>query len=74
MKRLKRVDALRTMREPKVAFQLRLDETAHQKVRIIAEKELRSLNAQIEYFIYHGIAEYEKKQGKFLDAPNLIHF
>lgn len=63
MNRLHSADSSGTMRGAKVAFQLRLDETAHQKVRIIANKELRSLNAQIEYFIYHGITEYEKEHG-----------
>ena len=47
----------------KSAFQLRLDEDAHRKVKAIADKEFRSLNAQIEYFIYCGIADYESKHG-----------
>ena len=42
----------------KAAFQLRLDEKAHQKVRQIAEREFRSLNAQLEYFIVKGIEQY----------------
>lgn len=47
----------------KAAFQLRIDENAHRKLKYNAEKELRSLNAQIEYFIYRGIDEYEKRNG-----------
>lgn len=47
------------MAEKRSAFQLRLDKEAHRKVKAIADKELRSLNAQIEYFVYRGIAEYE---------------
>ena len=48
----------------KVALQLRLDEKAHAKLRIIAEKELRSLNSQLEYFIIRGIESYEKEFGQ----------
>ena len=33
----------------KIAFQLRLDEDTHRRIKAIAEKEMRSLNAQIEY-------------------------
>ncbi len=47
----------------KIALQLRLDEKAHSKLKIIAEKELRSLNAQLEYFIKLGIESYEKENG-----------
>lgn len=45
----------------KVALQLRLEEETHSKLKEISEKELRSLNAQIEYFILAGIANYEKE-------------
>ena len=48
---------------PKVATQIRLDETMHKKVKYIAEKKLRSLNSQMEYFILKGIEEYEKENG-----------
>ena len=51
------------MAEKRSAFQLRLDKEAHRKVKAIADKELRSLNAQIEYFVYRGIAEYEDAHG-----------
>ena len=47
----------------KIALQLRLDEKAHSKLKIIAEKELRSLNSQLEYFIKQGIEGYEKEVG-----------
>jgi hypothetical protein len=49
------------MADSKIALQLRLDETAHKKLKLISEKELRSLNAQFEYFIIKGIEEYEKQ-------------
>ncbi len=51
----------------KIALQLRLDEKAHSKLKIIAEKELRSLNSQLEYFIKQGIESYEKEFGVITD-------
>lgn len=47
----------------KVALQIRLDEATHQKLKVIAEGELRSLNAQLEYFVIQGIKEYEMTYG-----------
>ena len=47
----------------KIALQTRLDENTHQKLKFIADKELRSLNAQLEYFILQGIKEYEANHG-----------
>ena len=48
----------------KSAFQLRLDEDVHQKVKQIAKREFRSLNAQLEYFIVKGIEQYERENGE----------
>ncbi len=47
----------------KIALQVRLDEKIHARLRIIAEKEIRSLNSQIEYFIVRGIQKYESENG-----------
>lgn len=47
----------------KAAFQLRLDEDAHRKVKQIAAREFRSLNAQLEYFIVKGVEQYEREHG-----------
>ena len=47
----------------KIATQIRLDEETHQKLKVAAEKELRSLNSQMEYFILKGIESYEKEHG-----------
>lgn len=47
----------------KISFQARLDEITHQKLKFISDKELRSLNAQLEYFILQGIKEYENNHG-----------
>lgn len=53
------------MPEKKVALQLRLDEGVHKKIKDISNTELRSLNAQIEYFILKGIRDYESRHPKF---------
>lgn len=60
------------MAEAKSAFQLRLDKAAHRKAKAIADREFRSLNAQIEYFVYRGIAEYEKEHGKVRETGSAI--
>lgn len=54
---------------PKVALQIRLEENTHQKLKVIADNELRSLNAQLEYFILQGIKEYETNHGS-VDVPH----
>ncbi len=43
----------------KVAFQVRLDAKTHAQLKEISEKELRSINAQLEYFIKLGIEWYK---------------
>lgn len=48
---------------PKVATQMRYELELYEKTKIIAEAELRSLNAQIEYFMKKGIEAYEKEHG-----------
>ena len=50
----------------KTAFQLRLDGNLHVKTKIVADKEMRSLNAQIEYFIAKGIEKYERENGEIV--------
>ena len=45
----------------KVALQVRLDEQTYTKLKKISADELRSLNAQIEYFVIKGIQQYEKE-------------
>ncbi len=46
----------------KISLQLRLDENLHKELKLIADKELRSLNSQIEYFILKGVEEFKKSQ------------
>lgn len=58
---------------PKVATQIRLDELTHAKLKIIAEKELRSLNAEMEYLILKGIERFENEYGSITpDAEAMI--
>ena len=47
----------------KIALQIRLDEDVHKKLKVIADKELRSLNAQMEYFIIKGVENFEDQYG-----------
>lgn len=42
----------------KVATQIRLDENLYELVKKIAESEMRSVNAQMEYFIKSGAENY----------------
>ncbi|MCX4328287.1 MAG: hypothetical protein OSJ45_13510 [Lachnospiraceae bacterium] len=50
----------------KVATQMRYDEILYEKTKIIAENELRTTNAQIEYFMKLGVEAYEKEHGIIL--------
>lgn len=47
----------------KVATQMRYDEILYEKTKIIAEHEMRTTNAQIEYFMKKGIESYEDIYG-----------
>jgi hypothetical protein len=44
----------------KITTQIRLNEELHGELKAIAARELRTMNAQIEYFISQGIAEYAR--------------
>ena len=58
----------------KTATQIRLDEYNYEKLKKIADRELRSLNAQMEYFIYKAIEAYEAENGTIstsFDEPPL---
>ena len=45
----------------KIATQIRLEEDTYSKLKRIAELELRSLNAQMEYFIIKGTEQFERE-------------
>lgn len=47
----------------KRVFTLRLEDTNFQKIKLIADKNKRSIAMQIEYLIEQHIHEYEKKNG-----------
>ena len=46
----------------KMSSQIRLDEELFAKVKAIAKRELRTMNAQFEYFIRQGVEQYEREQ------------
>ena len=54
---------------PKMSSQIRLEESLYDKVKAIAEKELRSMNAQMEYFIIRAVEQYERENGSTLASP-----
>lgn len=56
------------MAKDKVALQIRLEESLYDLVKGIAEEELRSLNAQMEYFIRQGAEQHLLERQQFLDA------
>jgi hypothetical protein len=44
----------------KKQFSVRLNEEQQEKLKVIAEKNNRSLNKQIEHILYGAINDYEK--------------
>lgn len=52
------------MASNKVALQVRFDEHTYVKLKQISTDELRSLNAQIEYFVIKGIQQYEEQHNE----------
>ncbi|WP_458119314.1 Arc family DNA-binding protein [Paenibacillus sp. Z6-24] len=54
------------MATDKKVFTLRLHEENFEKIRVIAEKNKRSIAMQIEYLIEQHIEEYEREKGKIL--------
>lgn len=50
--------------DTRVNLQLRLTGYLHEKARIIASEEERTLNAQFVYFIKKGIELYEQEHGE----------
>lgn len=47
-----------------MTFNLRLSDELDYKVKVIAQKEQRSKNKQIEYILQEYVKEYESKNGK----------
>ncbi len=46
-------------KENKISLNLRLNEKLHKELKMISNREMRSLNSQIEYFVLMGILEYK---------------
>ena len=44
----------------RVASQIRLEEELYAKLKAIADRELRSVNAQMEYFLIRSVEQYER--------------
>jgi hypothetical protein len=47
----------------KIATQIRLEEDTYKKIKYIANRELRTMNAQMEYFLLWAIGAFEKTHG-----------
>ena len=47
----------------KVQYTVRIEENLFDKLKIIAEKDMRSFNNQIEYLIAKCVEQYEKENG-----------
>ena len=50
----------------KIATQMRYDEILYAKTKVIAEREMRTTNAQLEYFMKQGVEAYEAEHGPIL--------
>ena len=48
------------MKSEKVSLQIRIDESIYKPLKAIAKNEMRSFNAQLEYFLRESIQEYSK--------------
>ncbi len=52
----------------RISTQVRLDETAYKKMKIIAKRESRNANSQLEYFLKKGVEAYEAEHGPIILA------
>jgi hypothetical protein len=50
----------------KVTTQIRLDENVYNKLKAVANIEVRSINNQMEFFIIKGIEQFQEEKGKEL--------
>ena len=50
----------------RIATQVRLDEVAYKKMKIIAQRENRNANSQLDYFMKKGVEAYEAEHGPIL--------
>lgn len=47
----------------RISTQVRLDEMTWRKLKIIAQRENRNANSQLDYFMKRGVAAYEAEHG-----------
>lgn len=47
----------------RISTQVRLDETTWRKLKVIAQRENRNANSQLDYFMKKGVAAYEAEHG-----------
>lgn len=47
----------------RISTQVRLDEITWKKLKIIAKKENRNANSQLDYFMRKGVEAYEAEHG-----------
>ena len=47
---------------PKTQYTIRLEDSTLERAKIIADKDVRSLNNLFEFFITKGIETYEKEE------------
>lgn len=59
------------MPDYKRKFTLRIGEDTMSKIDIIAEKNKRSINAQIEFVLEKHVEEFEKQTGKIKITKNV---
>lgn len=49
--------------ENRISTQCRFNATLYAKLKVIAEREHRFSNSQLEYFLEKGIKDYEREHG-----------
>lgn len=58
------------MATAKVQTGLRLEETLYEKLKVLSEREQRSLNNLVEFIVRQYVAEYEAKNGTISQPQN----
>ena len=59
------------MKSSKVATTVRIDDVLFQKLKIVAEKERRSINSQMEMAFEQCIRNFEKEYGEIIITDEL---
>lgn len=53
----------------RAATQIRIDEELFNSIKSISERELRTLNSQIEFFLINAVQDYKAKNGLLVLQP-----